>query len=130
MKPTTAIIRWLPKHVAAPWKGSMPGGAVPGGTPVPLGAAVPVPPLVGTTTLEPGIGYGAIAVEKTKEGKDVVRGTSGAAVVEGINDTIGEEMTTSGNDDVTPRLEGLDVGDSASAEGVAAPSAKVEVTVS
>ncbi|KAL8652190.1 MAG: hypothetical protein Q9210_002825 [Variospora velana] len=86
----------------------MPGGPVTGGTPVPVGPAAPVPPLGVTTTLAPGIGYGAIAVETITDGSAAVDG-AGAALALGIDDSIvdettGEETTTSGNDDTAAAL--------------------------
>ncbi len=42
-----------PNLDAAPWNGSMPGGAGANGAPVPVGAAVPVPIF---PSLDPGIG--------------------------------------------------------------------------
>ncbi|KAL8958827.1 MAG: hypothetical protein Q9193_004188 [Seirophora villosa] len=133
MKPKVIISQSDPTLAAAPWKGSMPGGAPLGATPVPVGLAVTIPPLSDTPPLEPGIGYGAMAVETIKGGSVVVNG-AGAALVEGTDEltkgeTTGEGMTITGNDVTTAASEELVVDGVLSAGGVDSPSARVEVTV-
>ncbi|KAL9021291.1 MAG: hypothetical protein Q9185_001496 [Variospora sp. 1 TL-2023] len=110
----------------------MPGGAVTGGTPVPVGPAAPVPPLGVTATLAPGIGYGAMAVETITDGS-ADDSTVGETMDE---ETIDEEMITSGNDGSTAAFEILDVEvggvlstGMVSAGAVDSPSSRVEVTV-
>ncbi|KAL8972464.1 MAG: hypothetical protein Q9197_002757 [Variospora fuerteventurae] len=132
MKPTAIINFWFLNLVAAPSKGSMPGGAVTGGTPVPVGPAAPVPPLGVTATLAPEIGYGAMAVERITDGS-ADDSTVGETMDE---ETTDEEMITSGNDGSTAAFEILDVEvggvistGMVSAGAVDSPSSRVEVTV-
>ncbi|KAI4152069.1 MAG: hypothetical protein LQ341_000772 [Variospora aurantia] len=110
----------------------MPGGAVADGTPVPVGPAAPVPPLGVTTTLAPGIGYGAMAGETITDGS-ADDSTVGETMDE---ETIDEEMINSGNDGSTAAFEILDVEVGGvistgmiSAGAVDSPSSRVEVTV-